>query len=393
MAHTRPRNELPDWEGQLSVSAQVARNELARFERAASELAGAEMPSVPPQRAIADSDADVPTQAYVARPRSSFPPRPATLPPLPSSPPPRVSQHPSTASPAAPASYRPPDPATMAPPRPFPFDPPTQSRGDFSPSSRPGRPLEWATRSGLSARYGAVPRSRLGLTIAATVVSLGVVVGFGLQWILNERDASSSGDGASPSTVSLASSTHPNSDLREFDADSSSTVPVDGATPRDADATLDARPQAWSLAVVSDQALVALAADGEDSALLQLELKSARDRTFADAIAVAAGREMQMRQEAEQLSERFMAMDPQQPDHFLIHDLMRLASDPYAYREAQLGFANHKSSLGPALLFRVTQSNRGAVADFAQMLLSTQPVYSRAGAALQLAIDAGNVTE
>jgi hypothetical protein len=126
---------------------------------------------------------------------------------------------------------------------------------------------------------------------------------------------------------------------------------------------------------------------------LQLELKSARERTFADAIAVAAGREMQMRQEAEALSERFIAMDPQQPDHFLIHDLMRLASDPYAYREAQLGFANHKSSLGPALLFRVTQTNRGAVADFAQMLLSTQPVYSRAGPALQLAIDAGNVTE
>lgn len=274
--------------------------------------------------------------------------------------------------------------------------------------------MEWATRSGISARYNPGPRSRLGLAIAATVVSLGVVVGFGMKWFLSDDDNTAINDGLLPSTVSMATSPNSTPELREFDADrsplpNSAGLPTTAgfqpnATPANPAATptgrapvgesaADARPQAWSLAVVSDQALVALAADGEDSALLQLELKSARERTFADAIAVASGREMQMRQEAEELSERFIAMDPAQPDHFLIHDLTRLASDPYAYREAQLGFANHKSSLGPALLFRVTQTSRGAIADFAQMLLSTQPVYSRAGPALQLAIDAGNVSE
>lgn len=414
MAHTVPRNDIPGWE-EMSQETPVPRSlppppprraPAAGAVHPGEVAAHSSFPSSPPRTTLPFPGAAPTAAQLTALPQAA--PSAATVVHRSSFPPAAMSGPAAMNGPAVAGGYSAQrahplrDPATLAPPRPFPFDPPTHARADFTPSLRHPTTGSYGTAS-------RPPRLAPKLGWVVLITGLGALAGFGLKWF---SDARSQQLATNAQTEELA--------LREYDIDGalgsgvnqSSAVQSKGAVEKSAVTALHAatgelgttgaltspeesstRTRTSSLVAVSDQALVALAADGEDSALLQLELKSARERTFADAIAVVAGREMQTKQEAEELAERFVSMDPAQPDHFLIRDLLKLAADPHAYREAQLGFARHKSSLGPALLFRVTQTNRGAVAEFAQMLLSTRPVYSRASSALQLAIDVGNVTE
>lgn len=208
---------------------------------------------------------------------------------------------------------------------------------------------------------------------------------------------------------SYSSVSDANAQLREFDVDTG-----EGRTAASA-ASARARPEgsppsppqlssvqlgsrSANVRVEPDQetlALIRKAVGGEDSALLQLELKSSRERTFDDLLAIAEGREVQARRDAKDLARQFAKMDQSRPNHELIQGLLKAAADPITYREAQLGLARHSSSLGPDLLYQVIRQNRynDVVAEFAQMLLSSEDVYARASNALKVAIAAWDTRE
>ena len=294
------------------------------------------------------------------------------------------------------------DPAVWTAPRPFPFDPPTRLPTETTEQRR--RPI-----SGVHtiSQAPASRRSLSNLSGVAVLGTLGLAVVLGFALVMH--------GGGRGERSSLAQSAPPKQ-LREFDIDqgssadpfrsnvaarhasvkSASVVPLADAkrgmaqVPR-----TQTYGEMFAHAAESESKVVREAARGEDGALLQIELKDSRERTFEDAIALAEGREVQAQREAKELAHRFILMDPQAPDYALIQDLLQAAGDPYAYREAQLGFAEHQSDLGLEMLFQVTRryTKDQAISEFAQMLLASEAVYRRASPALRVAIDAFDVND
>lgn len=300
------------------------------------------------------------------------------------------------------------DPVGSMSPRPFPFDPPTQLRAPVSERRR--HPTT------MSARRLAIPTQPWFLRVVQPHVApfirgalaLGLVFGAGFVFYSTWAKV------RSLTSVGVA-----DAQLREFDVDAGldATRREPAAlnvadTQSAASASLErhlegpgpntqvlgsvhsgssgrSKPDAETLA------LIRKAVSGEDAALLQLELKSSRERTFDDLLAIAEGREVQARRDAKDLAKEFAAMDPLRPNHELIDELLKAAADPYTYREAQLGLARHSSSLGPDLLYQVIRQNRynDVVTEFAQMLLASEDVYARSSDALKVAIAAWDTRE
>ncbi len=375
---------------------------------------------------------DIPTQVRWETRR-----QPASVPPPAPSQRARVQNSISTIPPSRPSSFgtllgqplplR--DPARRSAPRPFPFDPPTRLVPEESSlRAQPTLPARRLSLPRVVAVQEAIRRFRLtSLTLGALVVVLGVGSGLmaRLLWAgyfseekampvptkLREFDidepepheivtkvAAEEGlppPGAntpapSPSEPPAAAGADHAAEARVSAARikktsiNASRVALDAASDES-----EAKPKLKSVALLSDDITVKKAFEGEDAALLQLELKSSRDRSFQEVIALAQGREEQARREANELAHRFVKMDPQSPDEELIDQILEASGDPYAYREAQLGLAEHKSRLGPDLLFEVARRYRGSptVSEFAQMLLASKSVYRRASRGLQVAID------
>ncbi len=322
-----------------------------------------------------------------------------------------------------------PDPGVQSAPRPFPFDPPTRLDAETNASRR--YPTVPAQR--ILVPRAQRPRGWRGhispLSVGVLVLALGVGAGLGLRAAWSSEDEPT--QEASPSPTQL----------KEYDIDQPGSGPVqlvtvqsgrsvasqvkdrpsskdapDGATvgqnmaqniaqaaPSQGEPALTlsassevtlARPEKPKSSVPaspgdSETVLIQRAFSGDDSALLQLELKASRERTFKDVVALAEGREEQARREAKELAQQFIRMKDDAPDQELVSKMLDAAGDPYAYREAQLGLAQHPSALGSELLFEVARRNRHneTIAEFAQMLLASESVYERASPALQIAID------
>ena len=294
----------------------------------------------------------------------------------------------------------------------------TQSQQTDFRGARQTQTTTASNRSASSATASKRPRRwlRLSPVIAASVLGLGVLAGLGYRSFSNQDDEAALD--SARTTVPEAPS------LREFDADNPAAAAVltDPASPGRTlqrksaqavpaeDEEEQLQPSAEVPLVLSsvaegsssarhkkagDALLIERAFNGEDDALLQIELKSERERTFEDAVALAEGREVQARRDARALARRFIRMDPTSPDDELMRQMLDRAGDPLTYRQAQLGLAKHDSKLGPELLLEVARRYRRdeTISEFAQMLLSTKPVYERAGEAMQLAIDAWTTSD
>ena len=136
--------------------------------------------------------------------------------------------------------------------------------------------------------------------------------------------------------------------------------------------------------------LIERAAHGQDSALLELDLKAPRKKTFEEVVAVSEGRELRDQQEARELSAQFIKTPPDQLTRELVDQMLKNAGNPHTLRQAQLGFARYPHAMGPDLLYRTVRVFRKKpdVVQFASSLLMTAPVRARASDALQVLLDA-----